>query len=700
MATNVTKVDRLHDLMPAVFNTKTNPNWSGLIEAAGSQDQLIADLVEEVRKQFFVKTASRPYIDTLASNNLLSRPRLLGMDDPTFRKYIPILSYQPKQVRNIITSILDIFFAKESTSTYMTSSAAEPFVFEDGWELNYLVDGVYDEFIVFEASDFANIGAATAAEIASVINRKGRYSFAEAYLVQNPIKQTLVRIFSKTIGSRGSLLIKGGRSLIALQPNGFISDAGTNSNTSYTVTKIGDELTWEWTGGNTPSINFLKTGDIAIIDLVGNEGSFALESVDIANNKFVFRNLLGNTGIFTQTSSNDVKFLRPKNIALSDNPTRAAVWEVSPDEISVEFPATATVGRNIIGGAYINGVTSIMTTRISDTSLTLLDATNFTSSGTFKLQRVDEIKTRILTISENNVISVPINTRLQGVDEILYSYSGVTGNNLTGISPSLPVASSLHEYTLSSLTRNGTEATAVTSAINSYNVGEYVAISGASDPTFNGSWLISTIVNSTTFKFDTSLFLSSAIGATARVERFGLADSGSIVILNNSKLNTGIDGPHIYDTNSSFVLSSLTAPITTAIQAGKIVPILNIGTNSILNEPGFVIFDYGQLTQEGPVPYLYKPNSNSIALDPSYVFLFNHSINSTMVMLRYKGGVVLTADGAQIPAYVTDTSVARIALQKLMLDVKAAGIFINFLIKFPDQLYSVLDTYNSSASLG
>lgn len=696
MAENITKTDRLHDLMPSAFNTRTNPNWSGLLEAAGEQDQLVADLVREVRKQFFVKTASRPYIDTLASNNMLSRPRLLGMSDDTFRKYIPILSYQPKQVRNIITNVLDLFFAKENTTVYMTSTLAEPYSFEDGWELDYIVDGVNNEHIVFNTSDFANINAITAAEVASAINKKGSYSFAEAFF-DDVLKQTFVRIFSKTLGARGSLLITGGRSIIALQLNGFITQSGTNSNTEYTVTKIGDELTWEWTSGNTPGINFLKAGDIVIINLAGNEGSFAIERVDIANNRFVFRNLLGTAGVFTQTSSDDVKFLRPQKIVISDNPTRAALWETSPNELSVEFPATASVDRNIIGGAYINGTTGLMLDRLSDSSLTLEDATDFPTSGKFKLQRVNEIKTRILTTTENTIISVPVNTRLQGIDEILYSYTGKSGNTLTGITPSLPALSSLNEFSISSLSRNGTVATVVTSSPHDYSVGEYAIISGASDTTFNGSWEISTIVNTTTFQYETTLAASSATGATARVERMGLANSGSTVLLNSAQLGTGIEGPHVYDPNSAFVLSSLTATLSTAIQAGKIVPIVSIGANSILNEPGFVIFDYGLTNQEGPVPYLYKPNSTSIAIDPSYTFLHNHSINSNIVMLRQKGNIVLTSDGAQIPFYVTDTSIARITLQQLMLDVKAAGIFINFLIRFPDQLYSVLDPYNSAA---
>src|SRR5574337_2292 len=105
MAGNKTKIDRIHDQMPRFFKTRVNPNWKAVIEAIGQSDQELADLVEEVRKQFFIKTASRPYIDRLGSNLRVSRPRLIGMDDPTFRTYVPVLAYQPKQVKAVLDSL-------------------------------------------------------------------------------------------------------------------------------------------------------------------------------------------------------------------------------------------------------------------------------------------------------------------------------------------------------------------------------------------------------------------------------------------------------------------------------------------------------------------------------------------------------------------------------------------------------------------
>jgi hypothetical protein len=50
--------------------------------------------------------------------------------------------------------------------------------------------------------------------------------------------------------------------------------------------------------------------------------------------------------------------------------------------------------------------------------------------------------------------------------------------------------------------------------------------------------------------------------------------------------------------------------------------------------------------------------------------------------------------GTEYPPYITDPSQARVVLEDLILSVKSAGIFVNFLIHYPEQLYGVLDVYN------
>jgi hypothetical protein len=837
MANQKGKIDQIHDLLPKHLNSKTNTNWKALVDALGEQDQNTAELVTEVRKQFFVKTASRPYLDRLAANNKIARPRLVGMDDPSFRQYIPVLSYQPKQVKLIIDQLLDIFFFKESTTAFITSTAFQPFNLNDGWELEISVDEQYTDRIILKASDFTDINNATANEIVAAINRQTKYSYATADY-DSITKNTFIRMFTTTVGSKGSLRILGGRANTALRFNGFISDAGNGINTQWTVTKVGDQATFTNTGGADPGVDKLQEGDIMIIDIPGNQGSFSISNVDLVNSAVTFTNLFATVGVFTNTSTDDVKFVRPQKFVAYLNPRRAMTWETSPGEVTVEMPTSPpVVKRSLQGSAHINGAFSQMSNRNSDTSIDVADAFQFPESGTFWFERVDEIVERILTPTENQIVSKKMNTRVQyqtdryeyasrvsltttgdiiaGNSQIINlastvglaqghqvihpafppytritsivgpvvntsfaaTASGTTetvkflGNTLTGISPALPIAAGLNEFSLLSLTRAANIVTGTTATPHGYLAGDTVVISGSSGiqvasttanttlgsnvltgvPSMSGvapgiliagpgipvgtlvvSNTLTTItmsdvatataagvtitlsenlnlgavitsVTPTTFTY-LKLGTSGAatIAGTSRIERIGLANSGSKVIVTDAISNqvSRITGTYVWNQAATFVLSSNTAQISDTIQAGKIIRLLNVTSNTISKNGGFLIFDYGRETQEGPVRFLYKPTDNTIALDPSYTFKHNHSLNSPIVAISRKGPHQMSGRATEYPPYVTDPSEARFILQELIRSVKSAGIFVNFLVRYPEQLYSTLDVYQSGIDPG
>jgi len=830
MAGNKTKTDALHDLLPSHFNSRTNPNWKALLDAIGSKDQETADLVAAVRDQFFVKTASAPYLDRLAANNMISRPSLVGMDDPSFRQYIPILSYSPKQVKLIIDQLLDIFFFKQSTTAFITTTLAEPFALQDGWEFEYTVDQINDERIQFSASDFIDITNASANEVVAAINRQTQYSYATADY-DSITKNTYIQLFTNTIGSKGSLQIEGGRANVAFQFNGFISGAGQGANTQWTVTKIGQDVTFTNTGGQSPGLNQLQIGDIAIINLTGNVGSFAITNVDLANNAITFVNLFATVGVYNQTDATQVKFLRPNKYAGYLNPRRAMTWEVTQGEITVEMPTSPpVVKRSLMGSAHINGVFSQMDSRDSDTTMTLADATNFPDGGNFWLEPVEAIISHYITNSENTTVTTTSNTRLI-YDVQKYSYTtrqaasttgtilsgsqqitvvdptniatgqqvvmanvpsyalvlsvvgnlvnidreataesdsvAVTflGNQLQGISPALPASAATNEYANTSISRTSGVVTVTVSQAHGYQVGESAIISGSSgildsvttgtltsgsnqvtnianvsgiapgmlisaigipsgtsvtdiqgttvtmdqnasgngtatlnfSESLNGGFIITSVPSPTTYTFtDLGNNGTASNSGTSRVERAGLAPTGSNVYCTNAvpASESRIEGPYIWDLTAPFVLSSDTGTIADSIQAGKIVRLLDLGTNTIPSTGGYLIFDYGLETQEGPVRYLYKPTDSTIAIDPSYTFKFSHAIGSGITLVETNGPHTMSGTAAEYPAYITDPSQARITLENLITSVKSAGIFVNFLIRYPDQLYGTLDVYN------
>jgi hypothetical protein len=826
---NLTKIDQLHNLFPAHYNTRTNPNWNALLTALGTSDQNVADLVALIKQQFFLKTASGTYLDNLGANSGVSRPAGVGMIDSAFKKYIPILAYSPKQVRFIVDQLLNIFYGAELTIAFTESTQASPYTLQDGWTLEYTVDGVYDELIYFSAGDFTNIGAATATEVAAAINRQAKFSNAEDYY-DNIAKADYVKIFSNSIGSRGSVKLVGGLANTALQFNGFIVGAGNSTGTEWTITKVGQTVTMAWTSGTNPNLNLLQAGDVVMSLLDGNVGYFAITEVNLSDSSIVFDNLFATAGVYTQDAVYQVSFFTPVKNVVYTQPNRAVVWEVTPGEAIVEIPATPpVVKRQLIGAAHLNGATSLMTAYNSDTSITVADASMFPMSGNFWLQEVQEIQTRYFTPTQDTLASTIFNTRLQGtppkysfssrlvlettgstevgsniisnlasvadvaVGQNVFmagipSYALVTevgsstvtvdfpatasgtnttvqfaGNTLTGITPNLPALATLDENTLTNLVRTSNVVTATTTVDHDYQVDDNVGIYGSSGIVFvtstatlqsggnvltsvspttgiaqgqlvngvnitpgttvvsisgsnvtmslpatanttetvtfnenlNGGFVI-TSTTSDTFTYNlVGTDGTSSTPGYALVQGTGLAPTGSEVIITSAlpASFSGITGPYIWSLSAPFVLSSNTASLTAAIQAGQNVPLLALTANTIPVTGGYVVFDYGLNTQEGPVKYLYAPNNTTLVLDPSYIFQYSHAVNSVVTAIDNLGPHVMSGQGTEYPPYITNPSEVRLTLEELIESVVSAGIFIDFLVRYPDQLYSVLPTY-------
>jgi len=828
VAENKDKIDRIHDAIPRHFKTRANPNWKALVEAFGGSDQQLTDLIEEVRRQFFVKTASRPYLDRLGSNFQVSRPQYVGMDDPTFRRYIPVLAYQPKQVKLILDQLLDIFFFKESTAAFTQSQGFELFDLKDGWELEYTVDRTKTERIIFDASDFADINNAKAEEIVAAINRNAEYSFAVVF-DDRVLKRKFIRIFTNTVGSKGSIQVTGGRANIELQFIGFNDIAGSKGDTQWSITKVGDTMTFQHIGGLSPNLQAVQVGQIVIIDIPGNEGSFVVTEVDLSNSTFSFVNPFGTVGSHDHSLSPDtyVNFMTAEQLVIYTRENRAVVWETSPGQIIVEMPASPpVVKRALAGSAHINGVVSTVSERVDDSTLLLSDAEDWPlNGGKFVLQERQEIQHRHLNDFEDTITVSQFETRFD--KQQIYAYTTKVGNELQGISPNLPILSELFESTITSVQRSadgvltiststdhgladgesvrlqnivsdlsttgiradisiGDTATDVATKVASvidgvsdfsaFSLGNVVTVTNAAngvttdcadvdsgvsvnviqqgtaglpeiteitvdvgttydvagnglrfninsaddvnqyhvwfntidgtnsqinaglDDIPSGTFEITEIIDSDTFTINSLGEGGNGNGGLVRLERIGMADAGSLAYLTSAQLDTGIVGPNIWDTDAAFVLSSLTSNIQQEIKSGSIVRSIQVeSTNNIPDEEGFVIFDFGTEDQEGPVRYLYKPTDSSIQMDPAYIFKNNHDVGSSVTVIRRRGAHVISTTGKEYALYLTDPGTAREILQELLRDVKSVGIFIDFLIRFPQQLYSTLDVYRSGS---
>jgi hypothetical protein len=695
--------------MPALYDTRQNQNWKALIEAIGLSDQATIELIEAAREQFFIKTAKRPYLDRLGAASLVQRPRFVGMDDPTFRRFIPIMAYNPKQVKLILDDILDIFFFKDSTTSFISSSVVQPYSIKSGWELEYEIDSYIKERIEFKESDFIDINNISAAEIVAAINRQASNSYAIAF--ENSItKQTNVRIFTNTVGAKGSVQITGGRANIALQFDGFNTESGYGGNTEWEINKIGNTVTMTYTGvGNSPKIENLSIGDIVIITKPSNVGSFIIKKVDVASNSFTFENLFATDEVFTQSTDDDVKFFIPFKANVYLRERRAVVWEVRPGEVIIEIPPSPpVVKRNRKGAAHINGIESLVTSfnRLSSNMVIEKPDRFPIDGGNFYFIPENEIQTYFP--NDGDTTYFHYSSRLSS-DMPVYSYVSRVGNLLQGITPSLPLESSDNRFNLTSANRDSSNTITVTTTIpHNYKVGQSAVIEDAVlgagiGADVNGAWKITSIISATQFtaySFGGSSGTRLSTAGTVRVEKPATSTDAGLVILRSAQMDPTRLGPYVWDQNSDFVLSSLTASLISNIKAGSTQKNIQLTPNDIPNEQGQLIFDFGTERQEGPVRYLFKPSSSALALDPSYVFKNNHDIGSSVTMIRRRGGVDFDGFGSERAPYITDPSAARETLKELVEQVKSVGIFVNFLVRYPIQYYATIDVYRSGIDPG
>lgn len=705
MSNNRNATDNLHDLLNPYFNTRVNPNWKVLVEAIGESDQDIQNLIEEVRKQFFIATASRPYIDRLAANYKVSRPKVVGMDDATLRRYVPIFAYQPKQVKAVMDQLLDIFFFRESTTALVESTQSEPFFLKDGWELEYTIDAINYERILFSSSEFTNISTATAEEIVSAINRQAKYSFAVAF--ENKItKKKYVRIFTKTIGSKGSVEITGGRVDISLQFHGIIIGAGSGETTQWTITKIGDTTRFAHAGGSAINLDLVRIGDNVVIDIPGNSGTFTVINVNLTEDYFEFNNLFSTPGSFDHGALPNyfVRFVRPERSVVYTRNNRSIVWEVSPGEIVIEMPATPpVVRRELKGSAHLNGLVSSVTNTISTSSVEIDNGEDWPNSGQFILEKLEQIQNRIVTPTQDTLNSQDIAGSFDAYSQ-RYSYSSKTLDILSGryvlsgISPSLPDIAGVVELSISSISCDINGVVSIQTTVNhELKTGQSIRIYDVAGGNFNGVFEVNSVISSVEFTVQTNGSTAVGFGGGVRLEKIGLSEINSKLYLTTANINTGIIGPYLYDTKAAFVISSYVGKVVTDIKAGNIVLNLQIETpNNIPDEQGFLIFDYGLNTQEGPIRYLYKAAEGILALDPAYIFQYDHAPGSSITAIRRKGAHVMSGLGKEYSFYVSDPSAARVILQDLIEQVKSAGVFLRYMIRYPKLYYSEFDVYSQT----
>lgn len=154
---------------------------------------------------------------------------------------------------------------------------------------------------------------------------------------------------------------------------------------------------------------------------------------------------------------------------------------------------------------------------------------------------------------------------------------------------------------------------------------------------------------------------------------FGINDSGNY-------------GPYVFDPTKGFQISQQTAVSTsqTDQNSGNIIFVSD--SSSFPDEPGFICLNYGTELEEGPIPYLGRPSSQTILLNLDYKIKNTHPVGSDISLVGINSTYTPDFIGRDYPLYITDVSSGRIYAQDLIESVAAVGLNVIITILYPDPI--------------
>ena len=331
------KFKRLVKSMPGLYRPEVNTMIGGLLKAWGLSDDDVVVQLKETKKQIFEQDASDRYLDYLANNVGVSRTAELGIEDADFRNLVPVLSYYPKQVRQTIVALLDVFWGPGFTRANVNSGNIETYDFSPESVLtgqvtfqkgNTLVTGSGTQFLT-EVQPGQYIKAASNsgklyAKVSAVIDDTKLLLSSVPTNLQTQVNVTAV---VATVRELEYEVDNGAdRRKIRFKPNAFETLSAVTAN--ELIAAINSD----------PEHNKNITASLFIDPLAGNKLNLRTNTPGLQGSI----QILGG-------DANDPSRL---NFALTKQiETKCAVYEVNPNEIVVRIPSSVPVLRRKLQGS-------------------------------------------------------------------------------------------------------------------------------------------------------------------------------------------------------------------------------------------------------------------------------------------------------------------------------------------------------------
>lgn len=354
--------DRAYQLLRKFMNPSIQgPNTEAILRSLAENGAHLITNVEAVHASLYVATAEGKYLDLRLANNNLTRPANVGLSDETFRD-LGIAVTNKKQIRDLINSILETVYGPEYTRGHSSSQEFDTYNLDDNDTLRIQFDDGKVHVVEFNTSDFQNISAATAQEVADAITRKLSQKGVGGYAVaKNDGLGNYVAIFSPTIGPSSSVRVLGGKAQNALKFAEIRPTSG-DSSTQWSISLgAGGRVRMTWTAGANPSLGKVKINDYVNVFGAGfadeNKGTFTVLKVQggsVGNAYVEFENPFASSQVTLQGSVDGVLFFFPKKITILTQKNYATSFQSETNILEVYLPAiTRIVRRERIGSAHV-----------------------------------------------------------------------------------------------------------------------------------------------------------------------------------------------------------------------------------------------------------------------------------------------------------------------------------------------------------
>lgn len=635
--------------IPARYGVQSTTYLKALLQAIAGGDGYIRTQIDATRANRLVISASGKYLDRLSSLSGIVRSESTGIQDSDFRQIIPVMGRSKKQVLHTLQRLIDVIYGPYATHANTTCSAPAPYALLPGSCLTIQVDGVTVQY-AFQASDAADLTQATADEVARAITDRSGGRVIGSVVSNNRTGENFVNLRTSTIGSQGFIQVTGGDAQTALhfpQTRSTTQALATWNVAPYSST---GEMAYTIVSGTSPGMRSagVQTGDFVTIRSDSgfsrvNTGTFQITYADDSGFRVLNGAGIPESGI-SQMHASDFAFYLPDlgNVLLASRP--ATILQTDPGSLTVLLPVTSPiVTRSLIGSHHFHGG---MTTVLSatPTSVTLGSVLGLPTQGSILKLSNRTMNLGVCSTMDSSTITLVDSSGwptsgavFSPVTQTFYFYSGLLGNQLTGVTPA--------------------PSTLMVGTTLKYS--PRFSYTGISNNQLTGVYP------------DPSALLNLEV-------------TGQIY------LDANFTGAFLYDKTALFSAAADQAHLDEKISQGSSRTVIAVDDVSEWPEQGYFVIEFANDEEEGPIKYLGKVGTGGLIIDPGQVFTRDHWPGVRIRRVNQLGAYLPRPTGQDQAVYLTGTSDARTLVTGFLNDLIAAGITLNFEISLPDQHWPVL----------